>query len=211
MLAILEAFALMSGIAVCVGILLLVLQVRHALQDANQQLQSMTKKTSLLLDDAHHLTLEAGLTAMEARKASADERKALPQLTAQTEATLRSANALLDEARMTTRGIGTSQQQIAQSAVGVLTTTDATVRGLQPVMEQARASLVQLQTVEADLDARVNDPAIAQSLQHIDATTASLEASAKDVQQEVHAMTHPTWVRRVWHGALDVAHVFNPL
>lgn len=211
MLALVQIAALLGVVAICVAVVLLVLQVRRTLDDASAKLQTITTKVALDLDEAHRLELEAGLTAMEARKASAEERAALPKLTAQASQAMRSLDGWVVTARNTTSGVGVSQQQIAARAVAVLATTDTTVRQLQPVMQQAQLSLVRLQAVETDLDRQVNDPAIARSLKHIDGTTASLEASAKDVQQEVHAITHPTWVHRVWRGVLDVARVFNPL
>lgn len=210
-LELVQIAALLGVVAVCATIALLVLQVRHTLLDAQTQLHGITQKVALDLDEAHRLILESGLTAMEARKASAEERAALPKLTAQASQALTSLDLELVAARNATDGVNTSQAAIAKSSTQALASLDATVRSMQPAIEQATSSIAELQIVEKDLDRQVNDPAIAASLQHIDGTTASMEASAKDVQQEVHAITHPTWVHRVWNGLLDVAHVFNPL
>lgn len=210
-LTLVQIAALLGVTVACVAVVMLFLQVRRTLEDAQQQLHVVAQKTALDLDEAHRVLLESGLTAAEARKASAEERAALPALTADAQHSFRSLAEFMEAAQQTTVGVGQSQQQIAASAVGVLRTTDETVRDLQPVMAQAKASLDELATVESDLDARVNDPAITESLHHIDASTAAMEASAQDVQQEVHKFTHPTWLHRMWSGMLDVAHVFNPL
>jgi hypothetical protein len=206
-----QLLALIAIAAVCIVVCLLILQVRHTLLDANAQLHVITQKVTLDLDEAHRLELEAALTAMEARKASAEERAALPKLTAQTLQVMTSLDAELVALRNTTSGIGESQVAIARSTVTALASLDTTVRDVQPVLQQAQVSIAKLDPLISDLDRQVNDPAIADSLHNIDGTTASMEASAKDVQQEVHAITHPTWVHRVWNGLLDVAHVFNPL
>lgn len=203
--------ALLTVAVVCVSVCLLIVQVRHTLLDANAQLHIITQKVRLDLDEAHRLELEAALTAMEARKASAEERAALPKLTAQSSHAIASLDAWMVAARNTTSALGDSQAAIAKSTVTTLASLDATVRDVQPVLQQAQTSIAKLDPLIGDLDRQVNDPAIASSLHNIDGTTASMEASAKDVQQEVHALTHPTWVHRVWNGLLDVAHVFNPL
>jgi hypothetical protein len=203
-LELVQIAALATVIAVCVAICMLVLQVRHTLQDVSTRL-------TLDLDEAHRVLLESGLTAMEARKASADERRALPKLTAQTSQVMTSLDAELVALRHTTLALAANGDTITRSTTVTLEGVDATVRGLGPVLVQTKASIAALQPLEADLDARVNDPAIVSTLHHIDGTTAAMEASAKDVQQEVHAITHPGWARRCWGWALDVAHVFNPL
>jgi hypothetical protein len=210
-LALLEIAALLGVVAVCIATVMLLLQVRQESQAAGMQIQTITKKAVLDLEESHRLIREAGLTAMEARKASAEERAALPKLTAQASQTFTSLDAWMVAVRNTTSGLGESQAAIAKSTVATLAQLDATVRQVQPVLAQAQASIGELQTVETDLDRQVNDPAIAASLHHLDATTASVEASALDVQQEVHAITHPGWVKRCWGLVLDVAHVFNPL
>lgn len=210
-LAVAQILALLAVAAVCVAVCLLILQVRHTLLDAGAQLQVITQKATLDLDEAHRVLLESGLTAMEARKASAEERAALPKLTAQASQTLTALDAWMAAGRNTTSGIGDSQAAIARSTVTALASLDTTVRDVQPVLQQAQVSIAKLDPLIMDLDRQVNDPAIAASLHNIDGTTASMEASAKDVQQEVHAITHPGWVKRCWGFVLDVAHVFNPL
>jgi hypothetical protein len=210
-LAVAQILALLAVAAVCIAVCLLILQLRHTLLDAGAQLHVITQKATLDLDEAHHVLLESGLTAMEARKASAEERTALTKLTAQSSHAVASLDAWMVAGRNTTSGIGDSQAAIARSTVTALASLDTTVRDVQPVLQQTQVSMAKLDPLIDDLDRQVNDPAIASSLHNIDGTTASMEASAKDVQQEVHAITHPGWVKRVWSGFLDLAHVFNPL
>lgn len=171
----------------------------------------LVQKASLDLDEAHRLILETGLTAMEARKASAEERAALPVLTKQAQQSLTNMDALLVAARKTTDGVGVSQQQIAQSTTATLATLNTTIQGAQPVLVQAQATLAELHTVATTVNAQASDPAIADTLHHIDATTASVEATAKDVQLEVHGIVHPGWAHRIWEWSLDIGHLFNPL
>ena len=198
-------------VAVCVSVCVLIFQARRELDDICTQVHTITGKAALDLDEAHRLELEAGLATMDTRKAEEQEIKALPAITGDVRQSFRSISELANTASTTIAGIGVSQRQIAANAGGVLQSADGTIRDLRPVMNQASKSLEQLQLVETDLDRQVNDPAIASSLHHIDGTTGSLEASAKDVQQGVHAWLHPTWPHKLWHVVLDVAHAANPL
>lgn len=171
----------------------------------------LVQKASLDLDEAHRLILETGLTAMEARKASAEERAALPVLTKQAQQSLTDMDTLLVAARKTTDGVDVSQQQIAQSTTATMATLNTTIQGVQPVLVQAQATLAELHTVATTVNTQASDPAIADTLHHLDSTMSSVDTSAKDVQEEVHALTHPTWLHKMWGFILDGAHVFNPL
>jgi transposase-like protein len=206
-----QVAALAAVIVLCVAATVVLLDARRALQKATERVTPLIAKTAEEMDEVHRLTLEAGLTAMEARKASLEERAALPKLTAQTSRSLTQLDAWLRSARETTEGLGTSQQQVAHASVAAIETVTAQAEEVAQVLTQARISLVELQAVEVDLDKLVSDPAIASTLAHMDATSAAAESSAKDLQGEVHAITHPGWMKRMWNGALDLAHVFNPL
>jgi hypothetical protein len=211
MLTAAKVLALTSLTALIVETGLLARQANQTLSSFQTTIQPLAQKAALDLDEAHRLELEAALTAMEARKASAEERKALPVLTAQVQRSLRDMDALLVAARQTTDGVGVIQQQIAQSTVQTMATLNTTVQNVQPVLAEAQHTIAGLGTVAADVDKQVSDPAVTEILHHLDGTTASVEATTKDLQQEVHSITHPGWAHRMWEWSLDIAHVFNPL
>ena len=149
-------------------------------------------------DDAGRVLYEAGLTAMEARKASAEERayisQQLPLFTQKTERALDDTDALLVSLRSTSGDLAGT----ARSATGVLEATRESVAGIAPILNQTRETIAGLDPVESaaavmlkDGDALVKDPDISSSLRNVSQGTAELAATAKDVREEVHAMTHP--------------------
>lgn len=107
---------------------------------------------------------------------------------------------LLDSTRATT-----------EQATATLKTTQETVQALQAPIDQANATLAALQPVIAHTDALVSDPKLTATIANVESTTGHLDATAKDVQQEVYKYTHPTWAMRIWEWSLDVAHALNPL
>lgn len=166
-------------------------------------------------DEAHRVLLEAGLTAMTARQASADEerylKQQLPVITTQTERTLADADVLLRNLQGTSTALGDT----ARSATGVLDATRTTVADIAPILQQTHETLVGLQPLEvgaaqtlADADTLVKDPDIAASLRNVNEGTAQIAATAKDVREEVHAITHPKpltqiidWVLKIGQAA----------
>lgn len=211
MIAVAKLLALTSLTALFITLGMLAAQIQRSLSSFQTTVAPLVQKASLDLDEAHRLILETGLTAMEARKASAEERASLPVLTKQAQQSLTDMDALLVAARQTTDGVSASQQQIAQSTTATMATLNTTIQGVQPVLAQAQATLAELHTVATTVNTQASDPAIADTLHHIDATTASVEATAEDVQLEVHEIVHPGWAHRIWEWSLDVGHLFNPL
>lgn len=107
---------------------------------------------------------------------------------------------LLDSTRATT-----------EQATATLKTTQETVQALQAPIDQANATLAALQPVIAHTDALVSDPKLTATIANVESTTGHLDATAKDVQQEVYKYTHPGIWAKVKGALLDIAHVFNPL
>jgi uncharacterized phage infection (PIP) family protein YhgE len=168
----------------------------HAVQAQAAGVSATLVKTNQVLDDAHRVLLEAGLTAMEARKASAKESAYLDKWNDGISTTLGNTNRVLISLATTSDGIRDSQAAIAQQTVGTLKTAQSTIAGIQPVTAELTGTLENLKKTTADIDTLVppltelaNNSASAMG--HIDATTA-------DVQQAVHSYFHPTWQKRVW-------------
>lgn len=90
-----------------------------------------------------------------------------------------------------------------------------TVEGLI-TLQEAQKSVVFLNQTIQHTDATWNDPQIKQILAninggtaHLAATSAHLEATAKDVREEVHKITHPRVVTRVATWTLRVIHAIG--
>lgn len=178
-----------------------------AVIDVNTRIAVTFGKLDNEIDEMHRLTLEAGLTAMEARKASAKESTYLDQWNAQLSRAFDDVHKVMGATAVTVASI----QPVAAAATNTLQATQHTVQALQAPIAQANATLAALQPVIAHTDALVSDPHIASTIANTDSTVGHLNATAGDLQQEVHALTHPTWLHKLWGGILDVAHVFNPL
>ena len=148
--------------------------------------------------EAHRVLLEAGLTAREARLASTEERaylaNELPALTERTKRTLDDTDALLQTLRATSGAL----TDTAHSATGLLNAARGPVDGISLTLDQTRIALAGLTPVEEaatftiqDTDTLVKSPDISASLHNVSQGTAELAATAKDVREEVHAVTHP--------------------
>ena len=188
-----KALALLSVTILC-------LSVSYSVVTVNKHLSATLMKLDTEIDEAHRLTLEAGLTVMEARKASVKEIAYLDAWNKGISRTLIDFHDVMVETRT---AVGSIQP--------VAVTTEATIRALQAPISQANADLAALQPVIAHTDALVSNPDLSTTIANVASTTGHLDATAADVQQEVHSITHPTWLHRIWGGLLDVAHVFNPL
>jgi len=182
------------------SVTLLCITATHSLVTVDKHLSVTLMKLNDEIDEMHRLTLEAGLTAMEARKASVKESAYLDKWNAQFTQVIGDVHT----AMITTTATIASIQPVTAAATSTLQTTQATVQALQ-------APIAALQPVIAHTDALVSDPALTATISNVASTTGHLDATAADVQQEVHSFTHPTWLHKIWGGLLDVAHVFNPL
>lgn len=158
-------------------------------------------KTNQVLDDAHRVLLEAGLTAMEARKASAKESAYLDKWNVGISATLGNTNRVLLSLAATSDGIRDSQAAIAAQTVGTLKAAQESIDGIKPVEENMSATLLALQKTSTDINTLVPPLTVlannsASAMGHIDATTA-------DVQTAVHTYLFPSWPKRVWSFVMN--------
>lgn len=199
-LVILASCALVAFTVLC-GVLAM------AVIDVNTRVAGTVGKLDNELDEMHRLTLEAGLTAMEARKASKKEETALDNYNLQIGKIFDDVHTAMLAVTVTVSSI----KPVADAATDTLKTTQQTVQALQAPINQANTTLAALQPVIAHTDALVMDPAITGTITNVENATAHLNATAADVQAEVHSITHPTLLHKIWGGLLDVAHVFNPL
>ena len=160
-------------------------------------------KLDLELDEAHRLTLEAGLTAMEARKASAKESAYLDQWNSQLSATMVDAQGVMIQ---TSQTLGTMQattgalQSPIYQATATLKAAQSTTEAMQPVLSH--------------LDALVTDPAIQNTITQTDLTMSHLDALSDDLQEEADKFVHPPKKKlgfwgTIWAG-VQVAHKFEP-
>jgi hypothetical protein len=156
------------------------------------------------IDELHRLTLEAGLTAMEARKASVKESKYLDTWNSEITKTINNVNSTLLSSTA-------SIASVSAASVSTLQATQETVSSLQAPILSANQALTAATGSINDLDTLIKNPAIPETIAHTDATMSHVDATTKDVQDEVYKYTHPGIWSRIKGFALDVAHVFNPL
>lgn len=175
-----------------------------AVVDVNTRLATTFQKLDNEIDEAHRLTLEAGLTVMEARKASVKE-------IAYLDAWNTGISQTLTDLHQTLSQTSASEAEMSHAAVESTVALNKTLTDVQPMLSSATAELSAMQAATGHLDALIQDPALTATISNVASTTGHLDATAADVQQEVHSLTHPTWLHKIWGGLLDVAHVFNPL
>lgn len=181
--------------------------VSYSVVTVNKHLSSTLIKLDSEIDEAHRLTLEAGLTVMEARKASSEERSYLKTWNTQLSQTLEAATSTLQAAQTSIVSMST----VSNAAVSTLNTTQQTVASLQEPIRNAATTLTEAQKAISDLDVLITDPNIPATIAHTDATMSHLDATTKDVQDEVYRYTHPGIWTKIKGFALDIAKVFNPL
>lgn len=174
--------------------------VGYSVVTVNKHLSSTLMKLDSEIDEAHRLTLEAGLTVMEARKASLKESAYLDQWNKQLSKTLTDVDLTVSDLRT-----------VSAASVGMLNTTQQTVNSLQAPIQSANQTLMAAQKAISDLDKLEQDPALTDTIAHTDATMSHLDATTKDVQDEVYRYTHPGIWTKIKGFALDIAKVFNPL
>lgn len=189
-----------AAVVALLSVSVLCLVGAYSLNTTSKHLSATLMKLDDEIDEAHRLTLEAGLTVMEARKASVKEITYLDAWNKGISRTLMDLHNVAVSAQSAVDGIRpveTAATESLQQATVTIHALQTTANALGPVI--------------AHTDALVSDPAITATLANVQGTTGHLDATAADVQQEVHSLTHPTWLHKLWGGLLDVAHVFNPL
>lgn len=198
-------------IILCLSTTFTVVTVGKHVSNTLMAMDESIAKLNTEIDEAHRLTLEAALTARTARKASEKELAMLDTwntdingLVLRTQLILASTSGLLDQ---TSASIG----EITNAAVESSETVNRTVQALQSPIAQLNTDLSDLQPLIVHIDGVVNDQAIQATWTNVANTTAHLDATTADIQEQVHKWTHPGIWTKVKGFALDVAHVFNPL
>ena len=162
-------------------------QTRTTVRDADHLVSDLDYKAGVLAFETHILLTEAVLTAKEARLASVEERKLLHE---QMPLIIEDAKALL---------------------ASLKNTSDDTDKDLKDISDQLVVALDALtQTSNAataagnDISNLVKNPAITDTLHHVDLTTEQLVAIttalnkiAGDIQGKVHQITNPTKKKRI--------------
>lgn len=96
--------------------------------------------------------------------------------------------------------------QTAQGTLATASTTIAAIEGdadaAKPVLAASRSALDSLSTTTASLNARINDPAIPQTLKHVQSMTASGDKMLADAQEKEHQLLHPDKKRLGFWGVL---------
>lgn len=180
-------------------------------------------KVLLTIEKANHAMLEIELTAKNAReatdegkKASIEQRKYWAQAAQQTNKDLADLDAVLHSAGDAVRSLNSAIVHADNnlSSVSIQTTTSIkqigdTLASLQPVILKASESMDNLARL-------TGDPALLQTVQHVNASTANVEsatghldASTKEVELYVKHLTKPaSWVRSLGIFLLDTASKF---
>lgn len=172
------------------------------------------KSLQVDVDEAHRVLLEAGLTTTEARKASAEERQYLhdeiPRIATDAEKILHDSDALLLRADRSAESL----DSVALAANKLLDNAGTDLDDIRLLLDEARKSVAGLQPVEVaatqtltDADALVKSPDIPQTLKNVNEGTAEIAATAKDVREEVHAITHPEPLDRIIGWVLKAGQV----
>jgi hypothetical protein len=206
---ILKCFALLAVTILCGS-----LSYRVITAPKLPDLAATITKLNLEIDEAHRLTLEAGLTAMEARKASVKESAMLDQWNTSIATTMLGVQNTMAETAKTVASI----RDVTGAATSTLVTAQQTVQALQAPIQQATATLQaaqrateSLQLAVVHLDVLVTDPAIPKTIANVQSTTGHLDATANNLEQTFYKYTHPGIWAKIKGAALDIAHVFNPL
>jgi conjugal transfer/entry exclusion protein len=209
LLDVLKALTLVVAIAVGASIFVLLLQVSSAVKRLDSQVASTTGQLNVAIAQVRNTAELSGKLVDDARlsvdnlnQAAIDERfyfeKQLPSLMNQA------------------HGILANVETATADLHPLLTETEARTRALAPI-EQSAVQLV------ADADTTVKDPHIAASLDNLQASTAdlavtakessatmaSVQAMAKDGQDEVYKLTHPKPLVTIADWTLKVLHAIG--
>jgi len=108
-------------------------------------------------------------------------------------------------------------QGLLNQGTETLKTGQETIKAVQPVLGAAKDSLQATTQAVGALNKVIADPNIPATVAEAHRGATALADSSQEVKamaveghQWFHSMLHPTWPSRIWHGALDVGHAFNP-
>lgn len=155
-------------------------------------------KINLELDEAHRLTLEAGLTAMEARKASAEELKYLPKWDARISETFGEAGETFGHADETIAAI----RETANAATGTFQGATVDLDTLDDAVIDMRPLLITGNDTLKNIDDLVASPAIPQIETHVESMTGDGARITKDAADETDKLAHPNKKKLTFWGSI---------
>jgi len=163
-------------------------------------------------DTVNHLDT----TVKQLDYASREQQQYLEQWNQQVTQAMGHTNELLVSLKNTSEGINRQDQEAVKHLDQVLDTANSTVAGIQPIESSLSAEIDQTKQLTAGLtsltpDLQITADHLKNTSSETEDTMANLRDTTGDVKQAVHSWTHPGWVKKIWNGVLDVAHVFNPL
>lgn len=178
--------------------------VNATLMSAGDTLDQVKTQLPAIAADVHSATQAAHGAIATVTATVADVKADLPPLVKQATADLQEGHNLILEAGLTAMEARKASAEERAALPGL-------TLGVEDAIGNLNDEMTALQDVTRHADKLVSDPDIPTTIAHVESTTGHLDATAADVQQEVHSLTHPTWLHKLWGGVLDVAHVFNPL
>lgn len=154
------------------------------------------EKTNTELDEAHRLTLEAGLTARDARKASDLELAYLPQWNAQINQTIAAMQRTANAASETLHGASLD-----------LSALDASIQATKPLIEAGTATVKRYDALAPTLSATADN---------VKRMTSDGARITKDAADEADRLAHPPKKKLgfwggVWVGAQYVHKMMPPI
>jgi hypothetical protein len=204
----------LSAAFMCTAVGVLAIVATRDMEAARTQAAGVVTKLNLELDEAHRLTLEAGLTAMEARKASAKESKYLDQWNKQIAGTFDRSNELLSSLRRTSDRTAESERQITLAATQTLQATTETVKAAQATIEDLGEDAQQLQNLEIGANEIIADPKILEAIGSFAMMGDNFAVISTDLREVVHGYVHPSKKKLGFWGTVyagaTVVHKFSP-
>jgi methyl-accepting chemotaxis protein len=206
----------LAAAAMCVSVSVLAIEATRSLRTGQAQVTGLVSKLNLELDEAHRLTLEAGLTAMEARKASVKESAYLDEWHKQIGVTFHGINDVLGSLRTTSDTTAQSEQHVAGAATETIQAAQQTVKAAQPALDNLAGELADLRVATKDLDARIADPNIGKTVANFQVTSDNAAVISTEGRQVVEKYALPSKKKlgfwsSIWATAQVVHKVSPPL
>lgn len=166
-----------------------IVDLDYTVRDTRQKVDDTSKNVNAAL-------IQIGLITDLVREEAYAEREHWSQASVETQKTARALRQLIDR---TDRQLNSGLLPAATRAV-VSGQADA-----ESLSRSGTSALAYIATAAADMDNQARNPAVSQTLQNLQLTTASLAKSMADIQARVHEVTRPKkWYMRAAWGAIDV-------
>ncbi len=200
----LKTALLILGCAVLASLTFLIVKTYQFECATVQSVNTTLGKIQQTSTEANRVLLETGLTMKNLREASGAWKKSSEDQAAATTLVVQTLNtdlvkvgALIDHTDATINAqVGPQTMAVLRAFGGTVESLDADARALKPALDNAAVATANAATLTAD-------PAIADTLHHLDATsanvaqtTAHVEGTAADIQLYVRRLTSPA--RSAW-------------